>query len=99
MEIEPEHIPKEEIPPRRFVYRETRRTSRHGTLAMILFAAAALITGVVLLFFMFWLAIGLTAVGLLTLGVNALRGLLTGRKRPSSRNPEVRLHIGRRPPE
>lgn len=98
MEIEPEYIP-----PPKHEYRESSRTTvvggRPGPLAMILFGGLAIAIGAVLLFFMFWLAIAFTAIGLIAFGIQALRRLLTGKKGNAGQNHStVRIQIGRPPP-
>lgn len=103
MEIEPEYIP-----PPKHEYREQRRTTmvsaRPGPLAMIVFGGLAIVIGAVLLFFMFWLALAFTAIGLIALGIQAIRRLLTGNKgnagqSHSQSHSTVRIQIGRRPPD
>jgi membrane protein implicated in regulation of membrane protease activity len=94
MEIEPEHIP----PPRsgRRKYRQTGPSPRQiGVLPLVLWGALAIALGVVLLFFTFWLAIAFTAIGLIFIGVNFIRRLITGRKQPEKGQTSVRFYIER----
>lgn len=96
MEIEPEHIP----PPHsdRHTRREKERatTRRVGIFPMVLWGAAAIALGVVFLFFVFWLAVAFTAAGLILIGVNMIRGLISGKQGPGAGRAVVRFHIDRK---
>lgn len=95
MEIEPEHIP----PPRS----NRRAPPPHGAhpprgigmIPLVLWGALALVLGGILLYFVFWLAIIFTAVGLILMGINFVRGLFSGKQNRKTRHTIVRFHIDR----
>lgn len=62
---------------------------------MLLWGALAIALGVVFLFFVFWLAVAFTAIGLILIGYNVIRGLLSGKKRTGTDHAVVHFHIDR----
>ena len=95
MEIEPEHIPPPRPGPRTRQWKERESIRRVGFLPMVLWGALAITLGVVLMFFIFWLAVAFTAIGLILVGVNYIRGLLSGKQRKGTGHTVVHFRIDR----
>lgn len=66
---------------------------------LILFGAVALVIGIALLFFMFWIALFFLALGALSLLINLIRSWFRGDKPGENTRASVKFYIGRGPPE
>lgn len=95
MEIEPEHIPPPHAGSRTRQGEERTTIRRIGFFPMLLWGALAIALGVVFLFFIFWAAIAFTAIGLILIGVNVIRSLISGKQPKGTGHTVVRFHIDR----
>jgi hypothetical protein len=96
MEIEPEHIPPRHSDRGKGPWKERTTTRSIGFLPMVLWGGLAIALGVVFLFFVFWLAVAFTAIGLILIGFNAIRGLISGKQQKGTGHAVVRFHIDRK---